>query len=70
MEWISVTEKLPERGGSHTPCLVLCKNEGIVVRPFNHYHNCWDDEDWDDHYSVAVGGSITHWMPLPEPPSK
>jgi hypothetical protein len=44
--------------------------DGIVVRPFNEVHVCWDQEDGDDYYTDARGGKITHWKPLPEPPKK
>jgi hypothetical protein len=43
---------------------------GVVVRPYNEAHNCWDGEDGDDYYTDAKGGKITHWKPLPESPFK
>lgn len=71
MEWISVNNRLPEGGKRETiHCLVFCTYWGIVVRPFDIYHNCWNTEDDDDHYTEATGGRITHWMPLPEPPTE
>ena len=71
MEWISVIERLPEKdGNSNIMCIVFDTYNGIVCRPYNEYHKCWDDEDMDDYYTDAVGGKITHWMPLPEPPKK
>lgn len=67
--WISVNDRLPHKDGSSS-IFVLVFNIfiGVVVRPYNEYHNCWDDEDADDYYCDAVGGKITHWMPLPESP--
>ena len=69
MEWISVQDGLPkDNGNSHIFCLVNDRYNGLVVRPYNEFHKCWDGEDADDYYTDAVGGKITHWMPLPEPP--
>jgi uncharacterized protein DUF551 len=65
MEWIKVEDRLPEFEGL---ALVFGDNIGMLVRPYNCFHNCWDDEDGDDYYCDALGGKITHWMPLPEPP--
>lgn len=68
-DWISVDERLPYRDGdSSVYCLVNDTYDGIVVRPFNEAHQCWDQEDGDDYYTDAKGGKITHWKPLPEPP--
>lgn len=70
-EWISVEKELPRIDGDSTVyCLVLDSKLGIVVRPFNEYHNCWDEEDADDFYTPAKGGNITHWQPLPQTPNK
>ena len=67
--WINVEDRLPEKDGkSSIYCLVNSEHDGIVVRPYNEYHKCWDDEDADDYYCDAIGGKITHWMPLPNPP--
>ena len=69
MNWINVNDKLPEdKNNNDIPCLVYCTCWGIVVRPFNQHHNCWDCEDGDDYYADAIGGKITHWQPLPELP--
>lgn len=69
MKWIKVTDELPFIDGSSSIyCLVVDTYNGIVVRPYNEYHKCWDSEDGDDFYTDSVGGKITHWMPLPEPP--
>ena len=69
--WINVKDGLPMKDGkSSIYCLVNSEYDGIVVRPYNEYHKCWDTEDADDYYCDAVGGKITHWMPLPNPPIK
>ena len=68
-QWIPVTKELPKKDGeSSIYCLVYDTYNYIVVRPFNEAHHCWDQEDGDDYFTDAVGGMITHWMPLPEPP--
>ena len=70
-EWISVEDQLPFRDGdSSIYCLVNDTYDGIVVRPFNEAHRCWDQEDGDDYYCDARGGKITHWRPLPPPPKQ
>lgn len=68
-EWVSVEDRLPYRDGeSSIYCLVMAKGYDIIVRPYNEYHKCWDEEDGDDHFTKDVGGLITHWQPLPPPP--
>lgn len=64
--WISVEEELPfnEDGDDSIKCLVKSNYDGIVVRPYNQYHKCWDQEDGDDYYSDAIGGKITHWRKI------
>jgi hypothetical protein len=69
--WIPVTQQLPKLDGdSHIYCLVYDVDNGIVVRPFNEAHLCWDQEDGDDYYTDAIGGTISHWQLLPSPPQK
>lgn len=72
MNWISVNERLPhnEDGENSIYCIVFTKHKEIVVRPYNQYHQCWDDEDADDHYSRSVDDKVSHWQPLPEPPKE
>ena len=69
-EWISVEDRLPETNNKRddVPCLVFDKYWGIVVRHYSPYQACWNGED-NDYYTEAIGGEITHWMPLPNPPS-
>lgn len=67
--WIKVEDRLPYKDGrSSIFVLVYNTYKERIVRPYNEYHNCWDDEDADDHYSEAVGDKVTHWMPLPDEP--
>ena len=60
-KWIPVTEKLPEKDGS-----VLVYNgygRGILWFEKGNGFNEIDDYGW-----VRPVDSVTHWMPLPEPP--
>ena len=68
-EWISVKDRLPyKNGSSDIKCLVYDMYWGIIVRPYNEYHHCWDTEDGDDYYCHPTNGKITHWMQLPNEP--
>jgi len=71
-EWISVEDRLPEKEQGQKSvyvwCNVYCPNIGVIARPYNTYHESWDDEDMDDHFSEPRGGKVTHWMPLPNKP--
>jgi len=64
--WISVAERLP-KDGERT--LVRCLGQTYVGKfrevPFpagRGLHRYWDSDECDTYLSV------THWMPLPEPP--
>jgi hypothetical protein len=75
MEWISVKDRLPERNPnkrySQVPCIVWDQHHGMQrVLVYNNEHSCWDDEHGDDYFTDAIGGTVTHWMPLPEPPKQ
>lgn len=77
MEWIPVTERLPEVG---TDCLVWmrpswAKAPFAQVDRWDEQHECpvewstatipigpgWDGAEFDD---------VSHWMPLPHPPKE
>lgn len=73
MQWISVNDRLPEEA---TPVLVLHKGERRIGEI------CWDYPSWEETYQAfrywdcpyndGQGWEvfdITHWMPLPEPPT-
>ena len=71
MEWIKVEDRLPNSEEQNSIfVLVYDIYHGVVVRPYNQAHDCWDDEDADDYYCDSVGGKITHWMELPKAPLK
>ena len=62
-EWISVEDNLPNR---QVNVLVASKHDFICIASLtnNHKNNKFYDGD-----GFAIN-SITHWMPLPEPPNK
>lgn len=57
--WILVTERLPEE---HQPVL-FCRKGGNVDA------GCRIESGWWKSYGIKVK-SVTHWMPLPEPPKE
>jgi len=71
-QWISVEDRLPENDKKNDSIYVLVNDTywGIVVRPYDQYHLCWNTEDDDDYYCDAKGGKVTHWMPLPLSPKE
>ena len=65
VKWIDVSERLPEKEGDY-----LCVMSDDYINPFviikrfvngRFYVTKWYEEN--------VGRKVTHWMPLPEPPS-
>ena len=82
-EWISVKDRLPEDSGYYLVAY-RDKYNGSISIDFDMYVKCnvgewWESEfacegwyevikNWDDYNSVTVEDSVTHWMPLPEPP--
>lgn len=72
MKWISVKDRLPE---PEIPVLVtyigfvdgVAESDGIAT--INYGEWCWyEDKNSDNDEAVKV--TITHWMPLPEPPKE
>ena len=72
--WISVKDKLPIEDGKYLTYIIdngcsyrqevqIFYNKKRVIKGI--YADCnshWQLTKWDDHF-------VTHWMPLPEPPS-
>ena len=56
MEWISVKDKLPEKNDRYLTLDSFPNNYKIGVSTGSFENGGW------------VSTSITHWMPLPEPP--
>jgi hypothetical protein len=79
-EWISVKERLPEEKGKY-----LVYNGGFAVGVgymkvawFTHRYDGVEEHllgrtmwyDYDSEYGDYEIRSVTHWMPLPEPPKE
>lgn len=56
--WISVEERLPEK---HAGVIVRCEDGYMALMTYDGSH--WN---WNGRYE----DSVTHWMPLPEPPKE
>jgi hypothetical protein len=68
MEWISVKEKLPNKGQR-----VLCSGISYCEDCYGSEGKALDIILWlGDHFSCQRCGlgEISHWMPLPNPPEK
>jgi hypothetical protein len=78
-QWISVTERLPDEEGQY---LVYMKSpysgwqdvlrfakDGRKVDKYD-FHNQWKNVwyYYDSEYGYLTVDSVTHWMPLPQPP--
>ena len=70
-EWISVTERLPDSCGF--PCLLCGENSFGQIRVFEGFTGYmergkleWHSNQKDIDIDVWT---ITHWMPLPQPPT-
>ena len=60
MDWVKVSDRLPEQKGSRYIPLNLCLEEGTIVQ------GGFDDGVfW---LNSARLENVTHWMPLPPPP--
>ncbi|MDE2020241.1 MAG: DUF551 domain-containing protein [Patescibacteria group bacterium] len=71
--WIPCSEKLPTgKDDEGIPCLVRVSGEhpllSTMVLSWNCYHRVWDDLDMDD--ISPYHEKVTHWMPLPAPPTQ
>lgn len=71
-EWISVEDRLPDYGEP----VLICAND--VVQSVTFMRDGFEDTaDWfepyhfgdDDEFLRVWASFVTHWMPLPEPPS-
>jgi hypothetical protein len=70
-EWISVEERLPE---NYRPVLVAC--EGLTIGGYapiaigSYGGGLWSlaDADGTAYLTKYMRCTVTHWMPLPEPP--
>lgn len=60
-KWISVEERLPEDGET----ALTYKNGIVEVQVYEKKRNGWIKGNW--FWSMAT---VSHWMPLPEPPKE
>ena len=78
-EWISVDDRLPERDGAYLVTIeYFGKRQGIDIRYFTIDGEKVDEYElagqkcvwffYDSEYGYVPTDSVTHWMPLPEPP--
>ena len=78
-EWISVDDRLPEADGAYLVTIEYSGNrQGIDIRYFavdgdkiDEYELAGQKRVWflyDSEYGYVSTNSVTHWMPLPEPP--
>jgi Protein of unknown function (DUF551) len=67
-EWISVKDKLPEPG--EWVLIKLNKNPHLMPMDVS-YHLPQSEYPWFGNYHIRNYdmSCVTHWMPLPEPPS-
>lgn len=69
-EWISVKDRLPDACGY--PCLLCGENKFgqiCVFEGFTGYMECGKFEWHSNQKDIDIDvWTITHWMPLPEPP--
>jgi hypothetical protein len=57
-QWISVKDRLPEKGDR----VLISYHDGVSI---GSYHR---NDDW--HVIGIILRSVTHWMPLPKPPEE
>jgi hypothetical protein len=80
-KWIPVTERLPEQDGKYLVCknlfggayitAIRFANDGRKVCKFDfreRWENVW--YEYDIEYGYLTVDTVTHWMPLPEPPNE
>lgn len=68
--WISVEERLPKAGKA---VLILARwgNAGMIIPGWvGHFKTREGETGWVSPHDSLDGKTITHWMPLPEPPEE
>lgn len=79
-EWISVKDRLPEEDGTYLTALNhhFGAHQGVSIRKFakdgetvDEYGLAGQKYVWyfyDSEYGYVPTDSVTHWMPIPQPP--
>lgn len=62
--WISVKERLPE---NEVSVIAFCTEDNHAWYAFRRGGLWWRP---GDRVSIKIFGTVTHWMPLPEPPKE
>ena len=62
--WSSRANGLPEKDGDY----LVIHNRNVVIRVYNSYHKCWDQEDGDDHFCDL--DQIESWRDIPNHPQQ
>lgn len=65
--WISVNDRLPERG--ITRCIIAIKLGNGLKGTLCARYNA-DLKSWSGWYNDRITSEVTHWMPLPQPPKE
>lgn len=64
-DWISVNKRLPEESGDY-----LVFVEGLIENMmYSKRHSAWNATDLNCHKNYEIT-TVTHWLPLPEPPEQ
>jgi Protein of unknown function (DUF551) len=75
-EWISVKDRLPEDGQDILYVVRDRGSEPYVMRGSRAYEAgtgywwCDEDGEFDESGNEPGFSTVTHWMPLPEPPKE
>lgn len=66
MEWISVKDKLPEKGNS----ILAYTSTGICIAHLLGFSSISGTPEWIEQNGDYSFWNVTHWMPLPYPPEE
>jgi len=66
MKWIDINKVQPRKG---VEVLVYSTENGIKQDRYDHYNKNQDNKYWFYGDKEEYETSVTHWMPLPEPPT-
>lgn len=61
-DWKNIHNETPEDGQQ----VLVYESPRIVIRVYNEYYKCWDDEEGDDFVSNLEDHPL--WLPLPNFP--